>query len=162
MVQSNDKTKSPTSTDFENFFNELVVNLRYDEQMLKIGSLDEQKANFYEAAMLGKQEEIFKQMKEGSSIYFISKMMPYYLNDLIKSGSFPKKLALEMSDNKILVWAEIKEDDEAMENALILSEAKTNAEFSKYGFSISSTIVEDCDNLQIPTHYKEVPINPNV
>lgn len=161
MVQNNDKTKSPTTTDFESFFDELVGNLRYDEQMLRIGTLDEEKVNFYEAAVLGNQEFIFKQMKQGSSIYFISKMMPYYLNELIKSGSFPKKLALEMSDNRILVWAEIKENDEAMENALILSESKTNAKFSEFGFSISSTIVEDCDNLKIPSHYKEIPITPH-
>ena len=45
-----------------------------------------------------------------------------------------------------------------MEDVLILAEAKVNAEFMDKGFGISTTIVENCDNLEIPAHYSNIPI----
>jgi len=72
---------------------------------------------------------------------------------------FPQKLAFDFSDAKILVWAQIKTEDVSTEDALILSEAEANSKYSDNGFYISSTIVEECDNLPIPSHYHEVKIN---
>jgi hypothetical protein len=71
----------------------------------------------------------------------------------------PKKLGLELSNSKVLVWAEIYDNDDETEKALILAQAKVNARYSKFGFAISSTIVEECDQLAVPNHYHNVAIN---
>ena len=62
-------------------------------------------------------------------------------------------MALDLSDSKILAWVELFDDDEESEDNLIISEAKVNAEFEKFGFKISTTYVEVCDKLNVPPHY---------
>ena len=56
----------------------------------------------------------------------------------------------------VLVWAEINDDDEQMEDKLILSEAKINAKYHLYGFDMESTIVETSDKLPVPNHYRSL------
>jgi len=143
----------------QQWFDEMVTNLRYDQTLLEIDVLEENKKSIYNTLISGNQDMISHLGRQASTAYFISKIVSDYFKELVKTKSKPKKIALELSDSKILVWAEVSEDDEVMEDGLILTEAKINAEYSKYGFHISSTIVEDCDGLPIPSHYKSVPIN---
>ena len=89
----------------------------------------------------------------------IEKMVKEYLGKLAVNKSFPDKIAFELSNYKVLVWAEIDMDDETTEQELILAEAITNANYSKYGLYISTTIVEKQDNLDIPPHYQELKIS---
>lgn len=147
------------SNNADAWFDNMVSNLKYDKVLLDNDILEDEKKEVYNAMISGNQELISHLGRQSSSAYFIVNMVGKYLKELIKSESKPSKIALELSDSKILVWAEIIEDDEKMENALILSEAKINAEYSKYGFYISSTIVEDCDGLTVPEHYKNVAIS---
>lgn len=154
--KSNNTVNKPDGVDA--WFDDMVANLRYDQTLLEIDVLEDEKKNVYNAMISGNQEILHSLARETSSAYFILNMVSKYFKELIKSKRKPNKLALELSDSKILVWAEILEDDELMENALILAEAKINADYSKYGFNISSTIVEDCDGLDVPTHYKNVAI----
>ena len=87
---------------------------------------------------------------------FVKGMVNEFVCELINRKRFPSKLAMELSDYKVLVWAEIKDDDEETEDALIMSEAKVNAGCFKYGFHISTTIVEEGDKLIIPAHYQKL------
>jgi hypothetical protein len=91
-----------------------------------------------------------------SSAFFIKNLIDSYFIELIESNAKPNKIALELSDSKVLLWAEIANNDEPTEDALIMSAAKVNHKFSRYGFHISSTIVDEEDQLNIPKHYKEV------
>ena len=59
-----------------------------------------------------------------------------------------------LSNSKLLVWSEIEDNDEDMEDALLIAEAKVNGKYQKDGFYINSTIVEKSDNLSIPNHYQ--------
>ena len=103
-----------------------------------------------------------KILRVQSTGYFIAKIVNCYLNELYSHKFFPQKLAFDFSDAKILVWAQIPSDNEDFENALILAEAEANAKYADNGFYISSTIVEDGDNLPIPPHYREIKINGRV
>ena len=142
----------------EDWFDEMVANLRYDQSLYEIDVLDEGKKKVYNTMMSGNQESMSNMGREFSTTYFVSRIIDEYFKELTKTKSAPNKMALELSHSKILVWAEIDEDDEIMEDALILTEAKINAYFSKYGFYISSTIVESSDGLKVPEHYKTIPI----
>lgn len=156
VAQNLDKTVS--SENVEAWFDGMVANLRYDQALLENDILEKSKLETYKVLMSGDHEKMFYLGRETSSMYFITNMVENYFKELVKAQSEPSKIALELSDSKILVWAEIKDGDETMEDALILAEAKTNAYYSKYGFHISSTIVEDSDCLEIPKHYKSIPI----
>lgn len=146
------------ANDIESWFDGMVANLRYDQTLLENEIIDDNKRKVYDAMISGNQEFMHNFGRQASSAYFITKMIESYLKELIKTQSKPNKLAFELSDSKILVWAEISEDDETMEDGLILAEAKINAEFTKFGFHISSTIVENSDKLEVPNHYKNIAI----
>lgn len=94
--------------------------------------------------------------KKTSSSFFIKNLIDSYFIELGERRARPNRVALELSNSKVLVWAEIENDDELTEDALILSAAKVNYAFSTFGFHISSTIVEVGDKLNVPKHYKEV------
>ena len=94
--------------------------------------------------------------KKTSSAFFIKNLNDSYFIELGERRARPNRVALELSNSNVLVWAEIENDDELTEDALILSAAKVNYAFSTFGFHISSTIVEVGDKLNVPKHYKEV------
>ena len=94
--------------------------------------------------------------KKTSSAFFIKNLIDSYFIELGERRARPNRVALELSNSKVLVWAEIENDDELTEDALILSAAKVNYAFSTFGFHISFTIVEVDDKLNVPKHYKEV------
>lgn len=161
MISENIHIDPPHSNNVKKWFDDTIANLRYDQTLLENDIIEKDKKKFYELLMSNNQEVMNSLARQSSSVFFISGLLDFYLKELLKAQSKPKKLAFELSDSKILVWAEIFQNDEVMENSLILSEAKTNAHFSQFGFHISSTIVEDSDCLPIPLHYKDVPIINN-
>jgi hypothetical protein len=64
-----------------------------------------------------------------------------------------KELAFDLTGGKVLVWAVVSDNDDTSEKNLILSEAKVNAHFTDSIFRLSSTIVEEGDQLPIPNQY---------
>lgn len=159
MVAEN-SNKIIKSSDAQDWFDSMVANLRYDQTLHEIDVLEAEKKKFYDALIANDRDFMHSYARNASSAFFITNMVEAYLKELTnKTSKKPSKLALELSNSKILVWAEINENDEAMEDALILAEAKINSIFSKYGFHISSTIVENCDGLEVPKHYKSVTIS---
>ena len=49
-----------------------------------------------------------------------------------------------------MVWAEITDDDEDTENALLLTEAKVNAAYPNKGIHVSTFIVEERYGYPVP------------
>lgn len=156
MVTENLNKNQNQLNDTEAWFDNMVANLRYDQSLIENEIIEEDKKKIYDAIISGNQNFMHSYARQSSSVFFITNMVEVYFKELLKSKSKPKNIALELSNSKILVWAEIKDDDEIMEDALILAEAKINAYFSKYGFHITSTIVEESDSLEVPRHYKKV------
>ena len=89
--------------------------------------------------------------KMNANQHFIKNVIVEYLQEISKK--LPIRLAFDLDDSEVLVWAEINDDDEEMENFLLLAEAKVNANYHKYGYDLTSTIVEVRDGLSIPNHY---------
>lgn len=158
MVSDDLHNKLDQTKDTEVWFDNMVANLRYDQSLIENKILEGDKREVYDALISGDHDFMHNYARQTSSAFFITNMVEAYFKELIQSKRKPNKIALELSNSKILVWAEIAEDDELMEDALILAEAKINAYFSKYGFHISSTIVEDADSLVVPEHYRNVTI----
>ena len=66
----------------------------------------------------------------------------------------PEKLAFDYNDNEVLIWAEVKDDDEAFQRLLIRAEARVSSKYYKFGYSLESMIMEASDNYPIPPHYQ--------
>jgi hypothetical protein len=151
-----EKSQTEQPTAIKKWFDEMVSNLKVDAMLLQADVLEKHKKEVYEAMISGDDDFMHNYAKKTSSAFFIKNLIDSYFIELIESNAKPKKIALELSDSKVLLWAEISNNDEPTEDALIMTAAKVNHEFSQYGFHISSTIVEEEDHLNIPTHYKEV------
>ena len=153
-------TQSPKKNEFNEktkvWFDKLIGSIRADQIMLETNTASPEKTKMYNSLILGQDEETFKMSRASSTMYFIKNMILDYLNAFKEYNSRPLKLAVELSDAKILVWAEIKDNDDETEDTLLLAEAKTNAKYSEFGFHISSTIVEECDKTSIPSHYQNI------
>lgn len=158
MLSDNSNKTSIHASDAQAWFDNMVANLRYDQTLHEIDVLEEDKKKFYDALIANDRNFMHSYARNASSAFFITSMVEAYFKELSKVNTKPSKIALELSNSKILVWAEIMEDDELMEDALILTEAKINSIFSEFGFHISSTIVENSDGLEVPKHYKNVAI----
>ncbi|MEJ0105202.1 MAG: hypothetical protein WDO19_22755 [Bacteroidota bacterium] len=89
-------------------------------------------------------------------MYYIANIINDYLKELKSYNSNPLKLAMGLSDSKILVWSVIKDNDDDTEDALLLAEAKVNGKYHQHGFYLNSTIIEESDKLPTPPHYQSI------
>lgn len=140
-------------TDLQIWFDNLVATIRKDQLLLESGIAPKEIKEAYNLLMCGNNQKLQVAVRNLNSSYFIEKLVLSYIQELNARKSAPVKLALQLSESKILVWAEIKDNDEKTEDALLLAEAKINAEYHKFGFNISSTIMEESDNYPIPEQF---------
>ncbi len=147
-----EKTERLLPTDSEQWFDHLIATLKAHQVMLETNTADEGLKQFYNLLVGGNSDQISYHSKALSQKYFISKIIWEYLS-LIKDTK-PLKLAFDFNDAEVLVWAEVRDDDEEMEKQLYLAEAKINASYHQYGFDMTSMIVEHRDQLTVPNHYK--------
>ena len=138
------------------WFDGFMAQLSADQLQLETNTATPEKEAFYNRLASGSGDKINQMSRVQSSMYFIENLVRTYLNELGSRKRFPLKLAMDLSDAKVLVWAEIKDDDETTEDAMRLAEAKVNAQFMSYGFHLSSTIIEQSDCLSIPSHYQSI------
>lgn len=147
---------STINNQIKKWFDDIIATLRKDQVLYETDLLDEEKKQMYDTIISGDETQIHQNSHNQAQIYFIKNMLFNYLKELKDRNALPVKLAMDISKSKILVWAEIADDDEKIEDELILAEAKVNHKYYPYGFSIASTIVEKSDNLPIPPHYETI------
>lgn len=152
------ETRHSNHPNDDKWFEDMISNLRVDQLLMQTETIDKDRGDMYRAMMEKNDNKVHLYAREASSMYFISNLVSSYLHEVIERKIALNKLALVLLNSKILVWAEIKDDDEDSEDSLILSAAKVNHEFCQYGFHLSYTIVDESDNIDIPEHYKEVSI----
>lgn len=153
------KPNEPTAEAIDEWFNQFITHIKLDKMLIETDTAPAEKKEFYSNAMSGNLPQMFSSLRIESTKYYISKIVNDYFSELHNRKANPQRLAFDFSDAKILVWAQIATDDEPTEDALLISEAEANAKYSTNGFFISSTIVEDCDKLDVPPHYHEVKLN---
>ena len=140
----------------DNWFSEMIDHLKVDHFMLKTKTAPKEKADLYDAFINKNDDKIVSQLRSISSQHYIKALVYDYINELKSSNKTPIKLALGISDSKILVWSEIEDNDDTMEDILLLTEAKINGKYYSNGFYINSTIIEKSDNIPVPPHYQPI------
>ncbi|HEY8929205.1 MAG TPA: hypothetical protein VIM55_08450 [Mucilaginibacter sp.] len=159
MRTINQPTSELSNEIISEWFNKYISDISVDKMMMENDIASTETRQFYTDAISGNQEGMHNYARIQSSKYFISKIVNDYFKELQNFKAEPKKLAFSFSEAKILVWAEIADEDESTEDALILSEAKANEKYSDNGFFVTSTIVETRDHLNPPSHYHEIKID---
>lgn len=138
------------------WFENMIAHLKVDQVLLETNVASTEQKDFFDKLIFGEEADIHALGRVQSSMYFIKSLIQDYVTELNQREAKPLKLALDLSEAKIFVWATINDNDDKTEDALILSEAKINAKYSEYGFHISSTVVELSDKIQIPPHYQTI------
>lgn len=141
-------------SNIDSLFTQIIEHINVDHLLITTDTAPIETKEFYSALMANDADSILSKSREDSSMYFISKIVMEYIKELKSKGKIPLKLAMGLSNSKLLVWSEIEDNDDDMENALLIAEAKVNGKYQKDGFYINSTIVEKSDNLSIPNHYQ--------
>jgi hypothetical protein len=142
---------------FENLIKEVTTQILKDKSELEEGVASNETTQMYEAlannnilGMISSVNQIAAQLTVRQIVYDYIKQIKQQQIDL-------NKLAFDLSSNRILIWAEINDDDEISENKLITAESIVNANyFDKTNYCLVSTIVESSDNIQVPPHYSYV------
>lgn len=147
-------TEIARESNLDTWFGNLIDTIKVDHLMMVTDTAPKEKKDFYDAMMSGQEKDVFCKMREGSSMFFIKSILSEYLSELYTDNHLPLKLAMGLSDSKLLVWSEIEDDDEETEKKLLIVEAKVNGKYSNNGFFINSTIIERSDNMPIPPHYQ--------
>ncbi len=155
------KTKSTDQTNTsehiaEDWFNEILAQISADNFMLKAEIAAIQRMNQNNMMIHGSESDRAKIARTTNTMYYLKNLLFDYFQLLNQSEFQPIHLALDLSDSKVLVWAEIEDENHQAEDNLFLTEAKVNAKYGEFGFFISSTIVERSDLTTIPPHYVKV------
>lgn len=135
------------------WFQEMINHLKVDQLLMATDTASQPTRDFYNRFIFGNARDAVHHTRQNSNQFFIIKILTDYITTLNKARRIPRRLALGISDSRLLVWAEIEDNDEATEDALLLSEAEVNATYYENGFCINSTIVEKSDLIPIPPHY---------
>lgn len=135
------------------WFTELIHGIKSDKLMLETGVASEGTKNLYKNMIDGNVLELSKQTQSAFNHVIIKDVVVDFVKELISRGQSDVSLSFNVSGSKVLVWAEIKDNDDNAESGLFLSEAKVNAKYREFNYSINTTIVEESDFLTSPPHY---------
>ena len=145
-------TEEKNKTDL--WFDDFVSSIRVDQLALETGVASEEQKHFYETLINGSIQDMMDTGMKTAQQYYIQNMLVDYIHLLKNFEDAPfLKLAVSFHNSELLVWAEIQDDAEDVEGELIMAEAKINAKYHKHGFDMTTTIVEQCDALPVPSHY---------
>lgn len=91
-----------------------------------------------------------------SQKYYFTKILGEFFHVLLdqRKSKIPNKVAFHHKGKQIMGWFEIPNGDEQMEDNIFIAEAFVNSKFSNTDFSISATVVEEEDVLDVPGHYQ--------
>ncbi|SEI80398.1 hypothetical protein SAMN05216327_10422 [Dyadobacter sp. SG02] len=82
----------------------------------------------------------------------IKQMLDEYITSIGRVGS--TKIALNLHNSGIFVWAEIPDGRKDIEDKLIMAEARVNSVYHRLGINMNTIYFEESDKLAIPIQYQ--------
>jgi hypothetical protein len=147
---------TPNKYEIDNWFSNIVDQIKADHFMITQDAAPSEKKSLYFDVINGNYDVVLTNMRQTASLFHIVSILKDYLSEIKNTNLEPAKLLVSLSDSKILVWAEINDDDDKTEDALLTIEAKINGKYYSKGFYVNSTIVEESDNIVPPPHYQKI------
>ena len=160
-MESSNQAKNPVLTNGENisqWFDNVIDDIKTDKLTMECNVATPEKAGMYDVLFRNDPYEVAKIMQGYSVNFFTRAIVGDFLKKVVENKGCPSKLAFAFNGTRISFWAEIKEGDEETEDALIMAEARVNAQFESYNTSVSMTIIDDSDKVKTPPHYILIPI----
>jgi len=143
-----------TSTEIEVWFKQFIEEVEFAQLKLETGIASNELKKAFEILSGGNLTEIHQLNAQMAEKFFIAQIIQDFLKLTLQIPL--KKLAFAPDHSKVLVWVEIDDDDEIAERAIIMAEAKINAQYHPYGWVIDIMILETSDELSVPTNYQTI------
>lgn len=156
MQHQSSLTNVQTDENINEWFERNMVHWNLEKIRHQTKTLTPEREAMYNELAQGEVKTLMAATQKTINDYYRKKITLDFFEQISETGVNLKRLGLGFSLSSVLVWAEIEENDEQSEDELILIKARINAAFQSFGYKISCTIVEDCDQLPIPPGYKEV------
>jgi hypothetical protein len=145
---------------FTDFIKQITDKIKSDKKSLELGEASPETISLYSNLSSGNPLGFASDARNSVSNAIIQEIIVSYFNLIGEKKIAFTKLALDISTNKVLVWAEIEDNDEKSEMAIIRVESIINSIYSKKtGIDLDSIIVEKSDNLTVPSHYQEIELS---
>lgn len=151
MVEKTFKNMLPAVQ--EPWFENLIFGMKTDEIPFQPMMTDENTRALYQHIIAGDDGTIFKNIRREATQVLVKNIIHKFLHEVIDRNALPDTLAFSLTPTTILVWAEIDDDNEALEDNILMAEAKTNAYARQFNLAIETLVVEKSDLLSIPDHY---------
>ncbi len=147
----------------ELWFDELIKSINNDKTLYKLGALEKKKKQLYDAFINNDTNTVLQYTQNNLHKDATQLIIIDFLNELKKAKHLlPATISIDLSDNKLKLWAVVndtKPDYESIEDHLLLSVAKINAQYyTQLGYYVSLTIVYTTDNIPNPPDYKPIKI----
>jgi len=142
--------------DINLWFDGLIQKIRTDYLMISEEVAPSDVTEVYNLLMEGDERKIHEYGRTESTRFFIKSIIHTYFQGFLKLEKKPERLAIHLTNAKILLWAEIVDDEWDVERNLYLLESKVNSGFQQYGFHIDTFIVEKSDERDVPEHYQQL------
>ncbi|MFT5915081.1 MAG: hypothetical protein ACJAWV_004382 [Flammeovirgaceae bacterium] len=156
MTQQTLDTSSEKSIKLSEMFDDMVARLRVDELALESGVASDEKKELYKSILENNQINLAQAAIDMGRVIIIPAMLNDFVITLKNSQISPKNLSVSFNQEKLLVWATVLAENEEMEDAVFIAEAKVNAKYHATGFHVSSTVVYDEDETNKPAHYQPI------
>lgn len=140
---------------FEYTIQKINEALQGGKHLLAKGNTSGEMRDFYKSWMERDSLKMSINTKELRTQKYICLLMVFEYVDLLRALHLSlRKLALDVSGNKVLAWIEIQDNDQKTERTLLEVETKINAQFfADTKIFLDSMIVEQSDSLEVPPHY---------
>lgn len=137
----------------EPWFENLIFGMRTHELPFRPLMDEENTRALYQHIIAVDDGTIFTNIRREATQVLVKNIILKFLHEVTERNALPDTLAFSLTPTTILVWAEIDDDNEALEDNILMAEAKTNAYASQFDLSIETLVVEKSDLLSIPDHY---------
>lgn len=149
---------SDVSARRDNWFDEFIAQLRVEQVKLDANISSKETEAFFNALVNDDVTVAVQQASAGlhkkMTFFIITDFLVELLN---KRKTKVSNLAFDLSGQEVLIWAVVKDDDEKAERDIFLAESAVNAKYDEMNYNISVTVIEESDNIDIPSQYLLLP-----
>lgn len=159
MEVRNDHAETQVSN-FDKLIDGVVAYLKGEELAVTTGVAAPHIAENWSQLFKGNVMPMLKMHQEQTNEFFGAQLAFSFLKNLTQEHhARPGKLALSQRENKVYVWAEIANHDDAMMEAILQAVIDANFEHRDSGLTISPMIVEEWEQFPVPPQYKLISMN---
>ncbi|MBL7811947.1 MAG: hypothetical protein JNL57_06950 [Bacteroidetes bacterium] len=140
---------------FDQIIDQVVAYVKGEELEISSGVAPRHKQEIWEQLFKGNLLPMLKlQQNQNNEVLGAQLAIGFLRRLVLEYKTTPQKLALSQKNNKVYVWAEIQDDDEASMDAILAATIDTNFEHRDSGLTLSPMIVEQREMIPVPPHYK--------